>query len=166
MSNSLQTHGSKHTRLPCPSLSPGVCSNSCQWKPPNHLILCCPLPLLPSIFPSIRVFSNESALHIRWRKYWSFSFSISPFSEYSGLISRHKRPHSVWLHFCEMFKIGIPIETQSRLAVSRGWGKGGMRNDCYCIWNFLRGWGNVLEFDSSDGCTTLWIYQEPLNCIH
>ena len=55
--------------------------------PSNHLILCCPLLLLPSIFPSIRVFSNESALHIRWPKYWSFSFSISPSCEYSGLIS-------------------------------------------------------------------------------
>ena len=55
--------------------------------PSNHLILCRPLLLLPSIFPSIRVFSNESALRIRWRKYWSFSFSISPSSEYSGLIS-------------------------------------------------------------------------------
>ena len=55
--------------------------------PSNHLILYCPLLLLPSIFPSIRVFSNESALHIRWSKYWSFSFSISPSNEYSGLIS-------------------------------------------------------------------------------
>ena len=55
--------------------------------PSNHLILCCPLLLLPSIFPSIRVFSNESALHIRWPKYWSFSFSISSSSEYSGMIS-------------------------------------------------------------------------------
>ena len=55
--------------------------------PPNHLIFCCPLLLLPSIFPSIRVFSNESVLHIRWPKYWSFSLSISPFNEYSGLIS-------------------------------------------------------------------------------
>ena len=53
----------------------------------NHLILCCPLLLLPSIFPSIRVFSNESALCIRWPKYWRFSFSISPSSEYSGFIS-------------------------------------------------------------------------------
>ena len=52
----------------------------------NHLILCCPL-LLPSIFPSIRVFSNELALYIRWPKYWNFSFSIRPFNEYSGLIS-------------------------------------------------------------------------------
>ena len=55
--------------------------------PFNHLILCCPLLLPPSIFPSIRVFSNELALHIRWPKYWSFSFSISPSNEYSGLIS-------------------------------------------------------------------------------
>ena len=55
--------------------------------PSNHLILCCPLLLLPSIFPIIRVFSNESALHIRWPKYWSFSFTISPSNEYSGLIS-------------------------------------------------------------------------------
>ena len=55
--------------------------------PSNHLILCCPFLLLSSIFPSIRVFSNESALHIRWPKYWSFSFSISPSNDYSGLIS-------------------------------------------------------------------------------
>ena len=56
-------------------------------KPSNHLILCRPLLLLPSIFPSIRVFSKESVLHIMWPKYWSFSFSISPSNEYSGLIS-------------------------------------------------------------------------------
>ena len=55
--------------------------------PSNHLILCCPLLLPPSVFPSIRIFSNESVLHIRWPKYWSFSFSISPSNEYSGLIS-------------------------------------------------------------------------------
>ena len=55
--------------------------------PSNHLILCHPLLILPSIFPSIRVFLNESVLHIRWPKYWSLSFSISPSSEYSGLIS-------------------------------------------------------------------------------
>ena len=54
---------------------------------PNHLILCHPLLLLPSIFPSIRVFSNESALHIRWPKYWSYSLNISPYNEHSGLIS-------------------------------------------------------------------------------
>ena len=55
--------------------------------PSNHLVLCRPLLLLPSIFPSIRVFSNKSVLHIRWPKYWSFSFSINPSNEYSGLIS-------------------------------------------------------------------------------
>jgi len=55
--------------------------------PSNYLILCCPLLLLPSIFPSIRVFSNELALHIKWPKYWNFSFSISPSSEYPGLTS-------------------------------------------------------------------------------
>ena len=60
----------------------------------NHLILCCPLLLLPSIFPSVRVFSNESVLSIRWPKYWSFSFSISPSNEYSGLISFRMD----WLH--------------------------------------------------------------------
>ena len=59
-----------------------------EWvMPSNHLILCCPLLLLPSLFPSIRVFSNESALRITWPKDWSFSFSISPSNEYSGLIS-------------------------------------------------------------------------------
>ena len=84
----LQPHGLQHTRLPCPSLSPGVCSNSSPLSlmPSNQLILCRPL-LLPSIFPSIRVFSTEWAFHIRWPKYWSCSFNISPSNEYSGLIS-------------------------------------------------------------------------------
>ena len=58
-----------------------------SMMPSNHFIPCCPLLLLPSIFPSIRVFSNESALHIWWPKYWSFSFSISPSNEHPGLIS-------------------------------------------------------------------------------
>ena len=58
-----------------------------SMMPSNHLILCCPLLLLPSIFPSIRVFSNESALHVRWPKYWSFTFNISPSNEHPGLIS-------------------------------------------------------------------------------
>ena len=90
VSNSLQPHGLQHARPPCPSPSPGVYPNSCplnQWYQSNHLILCCPLLLLPSIFPSIRVFSNESIVHIRWPKYWSLSFSISPSSKYSGPIS-------------------------------------------------------------------------------
>ena len=58
-----------------------------SMMPSNHLILCLPLLLQPSIFPSIRVFSNESVLHIRWSKYWSFIFNISPSNEYSGLTS-------------------------------------------------------------------------------
>ena len=90
MSNSLQPHGPQHARPPCPSPTPEVHSNSTSIKlvmPSNHLILCCPLLLLPSIFPSNRVFSNESVLHISWPKYWSFSFSISPSDEYSELIS-------------------------------------------------------------------------------
>ena len=89
MSDSLWPHELQHARLPCPSSTPGVYSNSSieLVMPSNHLILCHPLLLLPSIFPSIRVFSSESVLHIRWLKYWSFSFSISPSNEYSGLIS-------------------------------------------------------------------------------
>ena len=77
----------QHARLPCPSGPPGVCSNSFALSvmPSNHLILCCSVLLLPSLFWSIRVFSNESTLHIRWPKYWSFSFS--PSNDYSGLIS-------------------------------------------------------------------------------
>ena len=78
----LQFHGRQHAGLPCLSLSTGVSSDSCPLSQRCHPIL-----LLPSIFPSIRVFSNELALHIRWPKYWSFSFSISPSNEYSGLIS-------------------------------------------------------------------------------
>ena len=84
------THGLQHARPPCPSPTPGIYPNSCplsQWSHPAHLILCRLLLLPPSIFPSIRVFSNESALHIRWPKYWSFSFNIHPSNEYSGLIS-------------------------------------------------------------------------------
>ena len=89
MSDSLWHHGLQHARPPCPSPTPGVYSNSCPlswWCHPTisscHLLL-----LLPSIFPSIRVFSDESALCIRWSKYWSFSFNTSPSNEHSGLIS-------------------------------------------------------------------------------
>ena len=89
MSDSLRAHGLQHTRLPRPSPSPGACSNSSieLMMPSNRLHLCCPLLLPPSIFPSIRVFSNEPALRIRWPKYCSFSFSISLSDEYSGSIS-------------------------------------------------------------------------------
>ena len=87
VSNSLWPHGLQHARLPCPSPSPRALSNSCPLRTWCHLILCCPLLLLPSIFPSIRVFSNELAVCIRWPKCWSFNFSISPSNDYSGLIS-------------------------------------------------------------------------------
>ena len=89
MSDSLLPHGLQHIRPPCPSPTPGVDSNSCplsQWCHPT-ISSSVFLLLLPSIFPSIRVFSNESILHIRWPKYWSFSFSMSPSKEHSGLIS-------------------------------------------------------------------------------
>ena len=86
MSNSLRPHELKHTRLLCPSLFSGVCSNSCPLSWWYYLILCHPFPFLPAIFPSIKVFSSESALHIRWSKYWSFSFSIRPSNEYSRLL--------------------------------------------------------------------------------
>ena len=102
MSNSLWSHEPQHTRPPCSSTTPRVYHNPCpltQWCHPtisssiipfsssNHLILYHPLLLLPSIFPSIRVFSNESTLCVRWPKYWSFSFNISPSNEHLGLIS-------------------------------------------------------------------------------
>ena len=116
VSDSLRPHGLQHTRPPYPSPTPGAYSNPCPlsrtqvscirgrhfnlWAtreahmsiesvmPSNNLILCHPLFLPLSIFPSIGVFSNESALHIRWPKYWIFNFTISPSNEYSGLIFR------------------------------------------------------------------------------
>ena len=88
MSNSLLPHEPQSARPPCPSPTPGIYPNSCPLvMPSNHFIFCCPLLLLPSIFPNIRVFSNESAYRIRWPKYWSFNFNISPSNEHSGLIS-------------------------------------------------------------------------------
>ena len=88
VSDFLQSYGLQHARLPCPSPTPRAYSDSTSIKlvmPFNHLILWHPLLLLPSIFLSIRAFSNESFLHIRWWKYWSFSFNISLSN--SGLIS-------------------------------------------------------------------------------
>ena len=81
-------HGLQHTRLPCLSSTPRVYSNSCpsSWRcHPTISFLCCSLLLLPSIFPSIRVFTNESVLRVRWPKYWSFSFNIRPSNENPGL---------------------------------------------------------------------------------
>ena len=88
--NCFQPHGQQHARPPCPSPTSGVYPNSFPLSRRyhlNHLIFSSSLLLLPPIFPSIRVFSSESVLCIRWPKYWSFSFSISFSNEYSGLIS-------------------------------------------------------------------------------
>jgi len=87
--DSLQPHESQHARPPCPSPTPGIHSNRSieSVMPSSHLILCRPLLLLPPIPSSIRVFSNESTLCMRWPKYWSFSFSIIPSKEHPGLIS-------------------------------------------------------------------------------
>ena len=91
MSDSLQPHGLNATRQAFLSITNS--QNLLKLMsielvmPSNHLILCCPLPLPPSIISRIRVFSNEPVLRIRWPKYWSFSYSISPSNEYSGLIS-------------------------------------------------------------------------------
>ena len=103
MSDSLQSHGLQHARLPCPSPTPRVCSIMSieSVMPSNHLILCHPLLLPPSIFPSIRVFSNELVLRISWPKYWSFSFNVSPSNEYSGLISFRMD----WLDLLEVQRI-------------------------------------------------------------
>ena len=90
MFKSLQPHGLQHARPPCPSANSRRLLKLMSIElvmPSNHLILCHPLLLLPPIAPCIRVFSSESALRIRWSKYWSFRFNISPSNEYSGLIS-------------------------------------------------------------------------------
>ena len=89
MSDSLGPNGLQHTRPPFPSPTHRAYSDSCQWSRWCHPTIssCRPLLLPPSIFPSIRVFSNVSVLHIRWPSYWRFSFSSNPSSEYSGLIS-------------------------------------------------------------------------------
>ena len=88
VSDSLRPHEPQHARPPITNSQSSLRLTSIESViPSSHLILCRPLLLLPSIFPSIWVFSNESVIHIRWPKYWIFSFSISPFNEYSRLIS-------------------------------------------------------------------------------
>ena len=98
MSDSLRPHELQHAKPPCPTPTPGVHPNSCplsRWCHPT-ISSCRPLLLLPSIFPSIRVFSNESALRIRWPD-WSFIFNISPSNEHAGLISFRMD----WLHLLQ-----------------------------------------------------------------
>ena len=102
MSDSLRLHEPWHARPPCLSPTPGPPKPMSieSVMPSNHLILCHPLLFLPSIFPSIRLFSNESALPIRWPKYWSLSFKISPSNEHPGLISSRMD----WLDLLEQSK--------------------------------------------------------------
>ena len=118
--------------------------------PSNHLILSCPLLLLPSIFPSIRVFSNESVLHIRWSKYWSFSFSIHPSNEYSGLISfrmgrldllavqgtlksllQHHSSEASILRLSAFFSLPVGYSLHDiSFSLESGGGGGGVENQC------------------------------------
>ena len=100
----LRPHGLQHTRLPCPSLSPSLLKlvSIESVMPSNHLILCCPLLLLPSILLSIRVFSNELALCIRWPKYCSFSISSS--DKYSGLISSR-------IEWFDLLVVQVPLKS-------------------------------------------------------
>ena len=113
VSDFLRPHELQHARPPCPSPTHGVHSVSSlklmsieSVMPSSYLLLCCPLLLLPSIPPSIRVFSNESTLHIRWPKYWSLSFSIIPSKEHPGLISF--RISVLGIHRCEIFRFREP----------------------------------------------------------
>ena len=102
ISDSLLPHGLQHAKLPCPSPTPGAYSDSCpssRWGLPIVSSSVIPFSLLPpSIFPSTRFFSNALVLHITWPKYWSFSFSISPSSEYSGLIF-------FWMHWLDLLAV-------------------------------------------------------------
>ena len=121
MSDSSRPHELQHARPPCPSPTPGVHPKLMRIEsvmPSSHLILCCPLFLLPSIPPSIRVFSNESTLHMRWPKYWSFSFSIIPSKEIPGLISfRSHPPFKVHLRFdisLSSYLIFVPLLSKTK----------------------------------------------------
>ena len=170
MFGSLRPHRPQHARLPCPSLSLGVCSMSIEWVMlSDHLILCW-LLLLPSIFPSIRVFSNESTVCIGWPKYWSFSFSISSSNEYSGLISfkidwlnlpavqgtlknllQHHNLKASVLPCLDFFMVQL-----SRLYMTTG------KNIALTRWIFVGKvwfWGdkNVLELQRASCCTILWM---------
>ena len=161
MSNSLRPHGLQHARLLCPSLSQSLLKVMSIESVIlfNHLILCCPLLLLPSVFPSIRVFSNESALRIRWPKYWSFSFNINPTNEHPGLISfrrdwldllavqgtlkscfqHHSSKASILWHSA-FFTVQLShpyMTTGKNIALTRRTFVG---NVCLCFWTCYLGW--------------------------
>ena len=127
VSDSLRPQEPQHTRPPCTSnsRSPPKPMSIESMMPSNHLILCCPLILLPSIFPSIRVFSNESALHIRWPKYWSFSINISPSNKHPiKWCSKFSKPgfNSTWTVNFQIFKLDLEKteEPEIKLSISVG----------------------------------------------
>ena len=139
-------------RLPCPSPSPTACSNPCPLMmvmPSNHLILCCFLLLLPSIFPSIKVLFNESALHIRWLKYWSFSFNISPSNEYSGLISFRMD----WFDLLAVQGTLKSLPQHHRLKISNLW----CLDFCMVQLTFVRDYWTNHSFDSTDLCWQIYV---------
>ena len=107
VSDSWRPNGLQHARLPCPSPSPGVYSNSCplSWRCHPTISSSVVTSFLPSIFPSIRVFSNESVLCIRWPKHWNFSFSSNPSNEYSG-------PISFWMDWLDLLACRISTWTE------------------------------------------------------
>ena len=109
VSDSSRPQGPQHARPPCSSPTPGLLKLMSieSLMPSNHLILCHALLLLSSIFPSIRVFLNESVLHIRWPKYWSFSLSISPSTEYSALIS-------CWIDWLDLLAVPETLKSLSQ----------------------------------------------------
>ena len=111
VSNFLQPHELQQASFSCPSPAPRACSNSCPLSQWCHTTISSSgtLFLLPSIFPSIKVFSSESVLHIRWPKYWSFSFSISPSNEYSGLISLR-------MDWFDLLSLSSPTKSKSATA--------------------------------------------------
>ena len=120
VSNFLRPHGLQHARPPCPSTTPGVYPDSCPLSQWCHPIISFCHPLLPpSIFPSIRVFSNDSVLCVMWPKYWSFRFNISPSNEHSGLIS-----FSVGSHVRHYWQNGgtVPNPSLHPAGTVLGWG--------------------------------------------
>ena len=120
MSDSLRPHESQHTRPRYPSTTPGVYPNSCPLSWWCHLTISSSLLLLPSFFPNIRVFSDESALCNRWPKYWSFSFNISPSSEHPGLSSFRMD----WLDLLAVYvELMHFIRLMANRAITRAWMK-------------------------------------------
>ena len=148
MSDSLRPHESQHARLPCPSPSPGVCSNSCplsQWFHPTSSSSVSPFSSYTQSFPE-SVFSSESALHIRWPEYWSFSFSTSLSSEYSWYWNSQIHRDRKWTG-------------GQRNLRGKGHEELGFHGSRVSAWEDK----NVLEMDGGDGSTRVRMYLVPLN---